>query len=137
VWIILVLLFHGRDERLNGPGLATKQRYGHIFVSYAILLYVLSLWGRDGLILDLDGLHCHWKSGDGTYVIVTLQGTVKGKANDRDHLLSCVLKTSSGVDVKRSLKHLMDFKTTRGLVDGPAIMDLGEGLTQYGICWTL
>jgi hypothetical protein len=48
---------------------------------------------------------------------------VKGEPNDRDHLLLCVLVTSSGVDVKASLKRLIDHKASIGFIDGPAISD--------------
>jgi hypothetical protein len=76
-------------------------------------------------ILDLEGLHHHWGVGDGTYVIVTLQGAVKGESIDRDHLLPCVFVTLSGVNVKASLKRLMDLKAGQGFTNGPAISDLG------------
>lgn len=113
------------ETRIEGAASPRDLNRWIAFHTYAVVSYVLSLRGREGLILDLEGLHRHWNSGDGTYVIVTLQGTVKGESNDRDHLLPCVLKTSSGVDVQRSLKRLMDFKAARGMSDGPAIADLG------------
>jgi hypothetical protein len=75
------------------------------------------------LILDLEGLHRHWGAGDGSYVVVTLQGAVKGETNDRDHLLPCVPITASGVNVKESLKRLMSHKKSLGFTDGPAISD--------------
>jgi hypothetical protein len=81
------------------------------------------LRGREGLLLDLEGLHRFWNSGDASYVVVTLQGTVKGESNDRDHLLPCVLVTLSGVDVKASLARLMTHKTSIDFIDGPAISD--------------
>jgi hypothetical protein len=56
--------------------------------------------------------------------VVTLQGTIKGETNDRDHLLPCVLTTSLGVDVKASLERLVLLKATNGFTDGPAISDL-------------
>jgi hypothetical protein len=94
-----------------------------VFHSYAVVCYVLSLRGREGLLLDLEGLHRHWGAGDGSYIIVTLQGTIKGETNDRDHLLPFVPVTSSGVDVKSSLERLLALKSRKGLVDGPAISD--------------
>jgi hypothetical protein len=95
-----------------------------VFHSYAVVCYVLSLRGREGLLLDLEGLQRHWGAGDGTYVIVTLQGTIKGETNDRDHLLPSVPVTSSGVDVKSSLERLMALKGRKGFRDGPAISDV-------------
>jgi hypothetical protein len=94
-----------------------------VFHSYAVVLYVLSLRGKEGLLLDLEGLHRHWGSGDGSYLVVTLQGTVKGESNDRDHLLPCAPLTDSGVDVRSSLERLMSHKASIGFKDGPAILD--------------
>jgi hypothetical protein len=94
-----------------------------VFHAYAVVCYVLSLRGREGLLLDLEGLHRHWGAGDGSYVVVTLQGTIKGETNDRDHLLPCVPVTSSGVGLKSSLERLMAFKSRKGFLDGPAISD--------------
>ena len=113
------------EARIEGAASPREINRWMVFHTYAVVSYVLSLRGREGLILDLEGLHRHWGAGDGTYVIVTLQGTVKGKSNDRDHLLLCVHTTSSGVEVKVSLERLMDLKTTQGFVDGPAISDPG------------
>jgi hypothetical protein len=81
-----------------------------VFHLYAVVSYVLSLRGREGLLLDLEGLHRHWGASDGTYVIVTLQGTIKGETNHWDHLLPSVSVTSLGVDVKALLERLMAFK---------------------------
>jgi hypothetical protein len=115
------------DVELRIVGAASSRELNRwiVFHSYAVTCYVLSLRGKEGLLLDLEGLHRHWGSGDGTYVVVTLQGTIKGETNDRDHLLPCVPVTSSGVQVKASLERLMAFKTTKGFADGPAVSDVG------------
>jgi hypothetical protein len=111
------------EERILGAPSPRDLNRWIAFHTYAVVSYVLSLRGKEGLILDLEGLHRHWNSGDGTYLIITLQGTVKGEANDRDHLLPCVLTTTSGVDVKASVARLMSHKSGLGFVDGPAISD--------------
>jgi hypothetical protein len=113
------------EFRIVGAASSRELNRWIVFHAYAVTCYVLSLRGKEGLLLDLEGLHRHWGSGDGTYVVVTLQGTIKGESNDRDHLLPCVPVTSSGVDVKASLERLMAFKTTKGFSDGPAISDIG------------
>jgi hypothetical protein len=107
----------------GAPSLRDHNRW-IVFYTYAVISYVLSLRGREGLLLDLDGLHPHWDSGDGTYVVVPLQGTIKGESNDRDHLLPCLLETASGVKVKASLERLMAYKATIGFKNGPAISDI-------------
>jgi hypothetical protein len=111
------------ELRISGAASVRELNRWVVFHTYAVVCYVLSLRGTEGLLLDLEGLHRHWGSGDGTYVVVTLQGTIKGESNDWDHLLPCVAVTSSGVDVKSSLERLMALKKRKGLVDGPAISD--------------
>jgi hypothetical protein len=112
------------ELRIQGAASVRELNRWVVFHTYAVVCYVLSLRGSEGLLLDLDGLHRHWGTGDGTYVVVTLQGTIKGESNDRDHLLPCVPVTSSGVDVKVSLERLMALKARKGFLDGPAISDL-------------
>jgi hypothetical protein len=107
---------------LNAPSPRDLNRW-IVFQSYAVVSYVVSLRGKEGLLLDLEGLHRHAASGDGSYLVITLQGMVKGESNDRDHLLPCVFVTSSGVDVKASLQRLMHHKARNGFTDGPAISD--------------
>jgi hypothetical protein len=111
------------ELRIVGAPSPRDQNRWIVFHSYAVVSYVLSLRGKEGLLLDLEGLNRHWGSGDGSYVIVTLQGTVKGETNDRDHLLPCAPVTDSGVDVKASLQRLMTHKASLGFTDGPAISD--------------
>jgi hypothetical protein len=113
------------DTELRIMGAASVRELNRwvVFHVYAVVCYVLSLRGREGLLLDLEGLHRHWGAGDGTYVVVTLQGTIKAETNDRDHLLPSVPVTSSGVEVKASLERLMALKRQKGFVDGPAISD--------------
>ena len=128
------------EFRIDGAASVRELNRWVVFHMYAVVCYVLSLRGTEGLLLDLEGLHRHWGSGDGTYLVVTLQGTIKGETNDRDHLLPCVHVTSSGVDVKVSLERLMALKKRKGFVDGPAISDdtgkvyttrdLSEALTE-------
>jgi hypothetical protein len=118
------------ERRIEGaPSVRDKHRW-IVFHSFSVVSYSLSLRGREALLLDLEGLHRHWTTTDGTwdsdgqkYVIVPLQGRVKGETNDRDHLLPCIQTTSSGVKVRDSLDRLMKLKAATGLLDGPAISD--------------
>ena len=107
----------------NAPSSRELNRWT-IFHTYAVVSYVVSLRGKEGLLLDLEGLIRHSSSGNGSYVVITLQGRVKGETNDRDHLLPCVPITSSGVDVKASLVRLIALKAKHGFVDSPAISDM-------------
>jgi hypothetical protein len=72
----------------------------------------------------LDGLNRKFAAGGDKYIVIALLGKIKGETADRDHLLPCVPVTSSGIDVKASVSRLIEFKRSRGLVDGPAISDV-------------
>ena len=95
-----------------------------VFHAYSVVCYVVSLRGSEGLLLDLEGLNRHWSDREERHVIIALQGQVKGETGDRDHLLPCVIRTLSGIDVRSSLERLIALKSKKGFVDGPAISDV-------------
>ena len=95
-----------------------------MFHTYVMVCYVVSLRGYEGLLLDLSGLNRKWGVGGDQYVVIALLGKIKGEAGDRSHLLPCVVKTSSGIKVKDTLKCLLEFKRSIRQVQGPAISDL-------------
>jgi hypothetical protein len=115
---LFLRLLEDVERRIEGaPSPRDKHRW-IVFHAFSVVSYVLSLRGREALLLDLEGLHRHWKSTDGTwdsdgqrYLIVPLQGMVKGETNDRDHLLPCIAQTSSGINVRLSLERLMTEKS--------------------------
>ena len=101
-----------------------KERHKWIvFNAYATLVYVVSLRGPEGLLIDLDSLNRHWPPRNKHYVTIALLGRVKGETTDRTHLLPSVNITSSGVNVKNTLRRLLDEKNCLGMKDGPAISD--------------
>ena len=64
-------------------------------------------------------------------MVVALLGKVKGESDDRAHLLPCVPITYSGINVIVSIQRLIEFKRTRGCVDGPAISDLAGNVFSH------
>jgi hypothetical protein len=121
---LLLLVLEEADRRVEGAASVREVHRWSAFQTYSVVCYVISLRGSEGLLLDLEGLHRHWSDSEGGHVTIALQGQVKGETGDRDHLLPCVAKTASGIDVKGSLERLMALKARRGFVDGPAISDL-------------
>jgi hypothetical protein len=95
-----------------------------VFHTYAMLCYMVSLRGCEGLLVDLDGLNRKWRVGEDEYVVVALLGKIKGEAGDRAHLLPSLTVTSSGIRVREKIKRLLDFKRSIGQVIGPAISDI-------------
>jgi hypothetical protein len=120
---LLVLVLAEAENRIEGAASVREAHRWVVFHTYAVVYYVISLRGSEGLLLDLEGLHRHWSESEDRHVIIALQGQVKGETGDRDHLLPCVGKTASGIDVRKSLKRLMGLKSRMGFVDGPAISD--------------
>ena len=92
-----------------------------MFLTYAVVCYVVSLRGVEGFLLDLAGLVRYWNEEGKDQVITALLGKIKGESNDAAHLIPCVSVTSSGIDVRRVLRRLFHVKANLGLRDGPAI----------------
>jgi hypothetical protein len=116
---LLLRVLEEANLRINGAVSPRELNRWIVFHTYGVISYVLSLRGKEGLLLDLEGLHHYWEPGDGSYLVITLQGTKKGESNDRDHLLPCVKVTTSGIDVQALLARLMAHKTSMDVIDGP------------------
>lgn len=101
----------------------TQHRRWIVFQLYASLVYVLSLRGPEGFLLDLDGLNRHWDELRNEYVTIALLGRVKGESHDRAHLLPSAVETKSGVKVKSIVGRFLEAKGNIGFTDGPAISD--------------
>jgi hypothetical protein len=100
-----------------------------LFVS----LYVFSLRGNEGLLLDLKGLREEYKAGcshDPPFSTQALLGPFKGEQHHRQHLMYSVHMTSSGIQVCKVLSDLILVRQHQNLVDGPAICD------KEGSQWT-
>jgi hypothetical protein len=121
---LILLVLEEANQRIDGAGSQREVHRWASFHAYAVISYVVSLRGKEGLMLDLEGLHRHWSDIADRHLVITIQGQVKGETGDRDHLLPSVPVTSSGIDIRSSLKRLMDLKAQKGFVDGPAISDI-------------
>ena len=94
------------------------------FSTYAVVSYVLSLRGNEGILLDLQGITENWKKNNDTFILIALLGRMKGETLDRSHLIPCVNITSTGINVKSIVRRLAKLKRSQNLLDGPAISDL-------------
>jgi len=94
-----------------------------VFSAYIVISYVISLRGPEGLLLDLHGLQKHWRQTN-DYVVIPLLGKVKGESQDLAHLIPCVTRTKSNIDVKSILQRLIEAKRNLGFAQGPAISDV-------------
>ena len=97
------------------------------FQMYCIVVYVTSLRGNEGLLLDLRGLNKYNNPSDKStqrHCLITLLGRVKGEQQDRTHIIPCVNVTSSGIQIKKYLYRFLDFKRSKNQTIGPAMMNL-------------
>ena len=115
----LLLLLQGVEEKIN----ETKNHRWIIFGTYVTILYVLSLRGNEGLMLDLGGLRKHWNPKRKDYLTIVLYGKLKGENSYREHLIPCCNDTKSGINVKAIIKRALECKKEEGLVSGPLISD--------------
>ena len=70
------------------------------FGAYVVVCLVVSLWGPEGLLLDLEGLDEMVNPPIQGHLIIPLLGQVKGEHHARAHLLPRVFTTSSGIQVQ-------------------------------------
>ena len=121
---LLLALVNEIDKRVGVTDDAKEVNRWVVLHAFCVVTYVLSLRGPEGFLLDLDGLHTFWNEADKKKIIITLLGRVKGERHDRWHTLPCTPVTSSGIDVTRSVKRLMELKSEQGFCRGPAISDV-------------
>ena len=92
-----------------------------VFVTYAVVSYVLSFRGNKGFLLDLKGTRENWERKDNKLFWLVLLGKLKGEHVDSVHFVPCAHTTSSGIKVNQVVKQLLDEKEKLGWIRGPAI----------------
>jgi hypothetical protein len=80
-------------------------------------IYVISLQGTEGFLLDIDGLRRHRQPPNSNHVIVALLGKIKGEHHELAHLVPYVPTTGSGIDVQRSLEQFINLKEMQRVKD--------------------
>lgn len=116
-------LFELSDDRISSESDPKDRDRWVVFNTYAVICYVISLRGNEGFLLDLGALRRYFQRGEGEYITIPLLGMFKGESDDMAHLIPCVERTTSGIDVRTVLARLIANKELLGLLDGPAISD--------------
>jgi hypothetical protein len=76
--------------------------------AYFAFMYVNSLKGPAGLLVDLGGLRRNFVKGlEANHVIAALFGQVKGEYGEREHLLPTAAVTGSGIKVRAWVKRVI------------------------------
>ena len=121
---LLLKLLHKTEVMITSSPDKYELNRWIVFHAFAVVTYVLSLRGPEGVLLDLEGLHNFWDDEKGSLLVITLLGRVKGERDERWHTLPCVDCTSSGIEVRASVARLMNLKLSQGFERGPAISDV-------------
>ena len=90
---------------------------------YTVTVYVVSLRGPEGILLDLDGLNRNWNEQREDFLVLALLRKVKGESHDRSHLIPCANVTASGIEIRKITQRFLEYKRKLGFTDGPAILD--------------
>ena len=71
-----------------------------IFSCYTVACYCLSLRCNEGFSIDLGTMSKFRRKDNGSYVVFSLLGKVKGERNQCTHLIPCIPITGSGIRVR-------------------------------------
>jgi len=130
---LLLRLIDGVERKLV---MAESPYEKHLFMStlaYIIISYTLSLRGSEGFMIDLQGLRKQ-KDKSPNYCIIALLGRLKGEKHDLTHLIPCVNKTKSGLNIRSIIARLIELKASANLFIGPAISTMdGKVLTSKAV----
>ena len=118
---LLLATVQGIEDKIQGSPTSQELNRWTVLHTFTLVTYTVLLRGPEGFLLDLEGLHRHWKNGVDDHFIIALRGKIKGEHNARCHLLPCTPITGSGLRIKESVERLMSLKVSQGLADGPAI----------------
>ena len=120
---LILAMIKGVELKIEESAAVEERNQWIVFITYAIITYVLSLRGNEGQLLNLEGLWEQKKHWQDNYFIITLLGKFKGEDNSSEHTIPCTNVTKSGINVKYCLERLMNIKKEEGHITGPAISD--------------
>ena len=129
--IDLILAFFKNIEHRIMEAQSEEDRHDWIIMTtYCSASYVISLRGNEGLLLDLKSTRENWSSTQKDYFVIGLLGGYKGENHDYTHLVPCINKTASGLNMRNIFLRAIQAKESLGLNNGPLISD------SRGILWT-
>ena len=120
VKLLLEMLRRAEETRSMCDSLQEKH-VSTVFVTYAVVSYMLSFRGNKGFLLDLKGTRENWDRRDNKVFWIVLRGKLKGEHVDAIHFVPCTQTTSSGIKVGQVVRRLVEEKEKLGWIIGPAI----------------
>jgi hypothetical protein len=123
---LLLAYLNAVEDKIVESETSTEENHWVVIGAYSVIMYVVSLRGSEGFLLDLGGLRLHSRDLEKAtnHFLIPLLGKVKGEHHDRCHLLPCTFETQSGIKPYDWIERIIKLKEKQGLVDGqPAISD--------------
>jgi hypothetical protein len=120
---IMHYLLAGVEERAR---VANSESLRHKWVmagGYFCICFVLSLRSPEGLMTDLEGLLQYYDPDVENEVVVPLLGRFKGEHHAKQHLLTSVATTGSGIQVKLWISRVIAVHQSKRRTKGPAFVD--------------
>ena len=121
------LLSLAENKVRDADSQAERQRW-LLAGGYFCICYVFSLISPEGLMVDLEGLiKFNPLTTQRESTVVPLLGRVKGESHTRQHLLTSVNVTSSGIQVKAWVQRILAVHRLNRRSKGPAFINI-DGL---------
>ena len=95
-----------------------------VFTTYITILYVISLQGLEGFLLDLKALKDMKPKATNEYIWLALRGKLKREKIEKLHSIPCANITSLGINVKAIVWRLVGEMEKLGRHEGPAVADV-------------
>ena len=80
MWLYIPLLLRliaNTEEKIREDYNNEEKHMWIVFVTYAIMIYIISLHGNKGVLLDLIGLNESWNRNNKSCFIISLLGKIK------------------------------------------------------------
>ncbi|KAI2501534.1 hypothetical protein MHU86_12911 [Fragilaria crotonensis] len=90
--------------------------------TYFCICFVLSLRSPEGLMADLEGMNKYFEK-ETPEVVIPLLGRFKGEHHSKQHLLTSVAVTGSGIRIKRWIELSLAVHKIAGRIDGPLFVN--------------
>ena len=125
--VLSVRIMHHLLEKTEGRAISSdipSDRERWIFAgTYFCICFVLSLRSSEGLMADLEGAK-KYMDEESDLVVVPLLGRFKGEHHSKQHLLTSVAVTGSGIQVKRWMELSLLAHSIAGRTKGPLFVNV-------------
>ena len=119
---IMKLLLEKAEERARESDSALGRSRWVFAGTYFCICFVLSLRSPEGLMADLEGV-IHFFDREPSEVVVALLGRFKGEHHTKQHLLTSVAVTNSGIRIRRWIELSLAVHRVAGRSNSPLFVN--------------